>query len=105
MQFFETQYAKNNNVSSTKLFEDGYILENRGNNLLILGGTENGLLYGVLSLLESFGFKNIVRTIQLNFQKLQNLTFQSKKIPAINYRTTNYYDARDEEYASWNNFI
>ena len=36
----ETQYAKNNDVSSTKLFEDGYILENRGNNLLILGGTE-----------------------------------------------------------------
>ena len=53
----ETQYAKNNNISSSKLFEDGYMLEKRGNNLLILGGTENGLLYGVLSLLESFGFK------------------------------------------------
>ena len=43
MQFFwGNQYAKNNDVSSTKLFEDGYILENRGNNLLILGGTEKG---------------------------------------------------------------
>ena len=32
-----TQYAKNNDVSSTKLFEDGYMLEKREKNLLILG--------------------------------------------------------------------
>ena len=100
----ETQYAKNNDVSSTKLFEDGYILENRGNNLLILGGTEKGLLYGVLSLLESFGFKKYSADDPIKLPETTefDLPKSSVKIPAINYRTTNYYDARDEEYASWN---
>ena len=53
----QTNHAKKNNVAADALEEDGYVFKNIGDDFLIQGGSEKGLLYGVYSLLESFGFR------------------------------------------------
>ncbi|MEC8636315.1 MAG: hypothetical protein VXX99_02795, partial [Bacteroidota bacterium] len=52
-----TDFAKVAGVGSASLAEDAYIFKLLDNNLIIAGGGENGLLNGVYSLLEFFGFR------------------------------------------------
>tara|TARA_B100000674_G_C37419482_1_gene724320 strand:- start:3 stop:485 length:483 start_codon:yes stop_codon:yes gene_type:complete len=53
----KTKYAIDNDTESLNLKEDGYSFKNINNNFIIQGGSEKGLLFGVYSLLESFGFR------------------------------------------------
>ena len=53
----KTDYAKDAEISAVNLDEDGYLFKRLDNNLILSGGTENGLINGVYSLLESFGFR------------------------------------------------
>ena len=53
----KTNYALRAEVSAVNLDEDGYLFKLLDNNLILLGGKENGLINGVYSLLESFGFR------------------------------------------------
>ena len=52
----ETKYANNNNIDTNTLEEDGFVFQNIGDDFFIQGGSEKGLLFGVYSLLESYGF-------------------------------------------------
>ena len=51
-----TDFAKAAGVGTSSLAEDGYLFKRLDHNFIIAGGTENGLLNGVYSLLEFFGF-------------------------------------------------
>ena len=73
------------------------------NNLILLGGKENGLINGVYSLLESFGYRKYSADEPVIIPKATsfNMPKEEMKVPKIKYRTTNYYDARNEEYSAW----
>ena len=100
----KTKRAKNSNVITDALDEDGYAFRNIGDDFLIQGGSEKGLLFGVYSLLESFGFRKYAADDPLDIPSTINFELPNDitKIPKINYRTTNYYEGRDSEYADWN---
>ncbi len=99
-----TTRARTAKLETNSLEEDGYQFHRLGNDFLIVGGTEKGLLYGIYSLLESFGFRKYSADDSVMLPKTNtfNLPENKIKIPQIKYRTTSYYDARDEAYAAWN---
>ena len=95
-----TKYTNDTN----NLEEDGFAFKNIGDDFFIQGGSEKGLLFGVYSLLESFGFRKYAADDPLDIPTTINLKLPNDiiKVPKINYRTTNYYEGRDSEYADWN---
>ena len=96
----KTKYVNNNNIDTNTLEEDGFLFKNIGNDFLIQGGSEKGLLYGVYSLLDSFGFRKYAADDPLDIPTTINLELPNDiiKVPKINYRTTNYYEGRDSCY-------
>ena len=52
----------------------------------------------------SFGFRKYAADDPLDIPSTINLELPNDviKVPKINYRTTNYYEGRDSEYADWN---
>ena len=98
-----TAFAKAAGQGSTALEEDAYLFQRLDNNLIIAGGVENGLLNGVYSLLEFFGFRKYSADDPLLLPTTNAFSFPKDelKTPRIKYRTTNYYDARDADYESW----
>ena len=99
----KTDYAKDAEISAVNLDEDGYLFKRLDNNLILSGGTENGLINGVYSLLESFGYRKYSADEPVIIPKATsfNMPKEEMKVPKIKYRTTNYYDARNEEYSAW----
>ena len=99
----KTVFAKTAGVDSFLLEEDAYLFKRLDNNLIIAGGAENGLLNGVYSLLEFFGYRKYSADDPLLLPEKNAFSFPKDelKTPRIKYRTTNYYDARDDEYKSW----
>ncbi|MEC7173915.1 MAG: DUF4838 domain-containing protein, partial [Bacteroidota bacterium] len=99
----KTSFAKTAGVDSLLLEEDAYLFKRIDNSLIIAGGTENGLLNGVYSLLEFFGFRKYSADDPLLLPDKNAFSFPKDelKTPRIKYRTTNYYDARDADYKSW----
>ena len=99
----KTDYAKDAEISAVNLDEDGYLFKPLDNNLILSGGTENGLTNGVYSLLESFGYRKYSADEPVIIPKATsfNMPKEEIKVPKIKYRTTNYYDARNEEYSAW----
>ena len=97
-----TAFAKAAGLGSTALEEDAYLFQRLDNNLIIAGGVENGLLNGVYSLLEFFGFRKYSPDDPLLLPTTNAFSFPKDelKTPRIKYRTTNYYDARDADYES-----
>ncbi len=98
-----TDYAKAAVVSSVNLDEDAYLFKRLDNNLILSGGLENGLLNGVYSLLEFFGFRKYSSDDPVIIPEATSFSLPKNelKAPRIKYRTTNYYDARDEDYSTW----
>ena len=101
--FWKTVFAKTAGVELFLLEEDAYLFKRLDNNLIIAGGAENGLLNGVYSLLEFFGFRKYSADDPLLLPEKNAFSFPKDelKTPRIKYRTTNYYDARDADYKSW----
>ena len=90
------------NYFSLKKINEQLRLENEMLKVLELAYQNNKV--DKTAVLESFGFKKYSADDPIKLPETTefDLPKSSVKIPAINYRTTNYYDARDEEYASWN---
>ena len=99
----KTSFAKTAEVDSLLLEEDAYLFKRIDNSLIIAGGSGNGLLNGVYSLLEFFGFRKYSADDPLLLPDKNAFSFPKDelKTPRIKYRTTNYYDARDADYKSW----
>ena len=66
-------------------------------------GRKRACFMGVYSLLESFGFRKYSADDAVMLPTTASFTLPENevKIPGIKYRTTSYYDARDEAYAAW----
>ena len=73
----KTNFAKTAEVDSDLLDEDAYFFKQVGNNLVIAGGIENGLMNGVYSLLEFFGLGNTVLMTRCWFPVKMILAFQT----------------------------
>jgi hypothetical protein len=99
----DTNFAKIAKINSKILEAQAYLFQRVDSNFVLAGGSENGLLNGVYSLLESFGFRKFsADDPPLIPQATEFLWPEDRQItPLIKYRTTSYYDARDEEYADW----
>jgi hypothetical protein len=93
-----------NDVPVEKLKEDGLYIKNTGERLVIAGGTEKGVLYGVYTFLEKYmgcrKYSSAVtyvpqqKTIVLN-------SINELQVPAFTYRETYYKDAYTSEYQEW----
>lgn len=98
-----TSYANLLEVNFDQLEEDGYAYKPRNNKFAIVGGSKNGVLYGVYDLLESLGFRRytsdctyIPESNSIELPK-NDVTF----VPKVKYRTTSYRDVRNPEYSNW----
>ncbi|MCG6189569.1 DUF4838 domain-containing protein [Maribellus maritimus] len=99
----KTNYAKALGINFSLLEENGYLYKREGSNLLIAGGSEKGVLYGVYDLLEFLGFRKYTSDYTY-IPKKNSITFPPKDttvIPKIKYRTTLYRDTEDPEYMDW----
>ena len=91
-------------VKSEKLEKDGFLLRNNGNKLLIAGGTEKGVLYGVYTLLEKYlGCRKYSSESAYvpNQKSIVLPPFDDLQIPCFTFRELYYRDVYDEEYMDW----
>jgi hypothetical protein len=92
-------------VPVTKLAKDGLYIKNTGKKLVIAGGTERGVLYGVYTFLEKYmGCRKYSSNVTVvPKQKSIVLTaINDVQIPSFDYRDDFYPDAiSDAEYMAW----
>jgi hypothetical protein len=87
-----------------KLPAEGWLLQTRGTDLVIMGGSGKGLLYGVYTLLEKLGCRKLANipayTPELTTLKIPVLKEEGK--PQFEYREVYYPSCADAEYLEWN---
>lgn len=103
-----TDFAKKAGIDFSQLKEDGFAFKRQRKNLIIAGGTLNGTLYGVFGLLESMGFRKYSATSDFipdrtasGSDRLYLPKNDVVQVPFIEYRTTSYHDAQNQQYADW----
>ena len=92
------------NVPFDRLGEDGFLIKNTGERLVISGGTEKGVLYGVYTFLEKYmGCRKY--SSKVTYVPKQNTIIlkpiDDLETPAFTYREDYYPDAYDPEYMYW----
>ena len=98
--------AKAEKVHPGKMKQESYLLRTDGKDLVILGGSGKGLIYGVYNFLETYiGCKKladapaVVPTLpKLNIPASINDAYQ----PPLEYREAYYPASHDAEYLEWN---
>ena len=88
-----TRYATAAGIDNNRVKEDGILLKPVGNNFIIAGGGEKGVLYAVYHLLEFIGFRKYTSAFTY-IPKGKSITFPQKEIvhtPFITYRTTSIF--------------
>jgi hypothetical protein len=98
-----TIFAQKHQVDFAHLKDDGYALKTVGQDLIIAGGRDRGVLYGVYSLLEELGCRKYTSVVTI-VPKLTPGAIQVKDrvhVPKIGFREVLYRDAYDPEYADW----
>ncbi|MEO6686702.1 MAG: DUF4838 domain-containing protein, partial [Dyadobacter sp.] len=91
-------------VPKEKLGKDGLFIKNSSGTLVITGGTDKGILYGVYTFLEKYlGCRKYSSTVTF-VPKKKTIVLSSindLELPAFSYRETFYRDAVDPEYQLW----
>ena len=91
-------------VPFDKLGKDGFLIRNSEVSLLIAGGTEKGVLYGVYTFLEKYlgcrKYSSAVTRVPLQ-KTIVLQAINDLQVPAFTYREDYYRDAIDPEYADW----
>jgi hypothetical protein len=91
-------------VPKEKLGKDGLYIKNTGKKLVIAGGTEKGVLYGVYTFLEKYtGCRKYSSTVTV-VPKQKSIvlnTINDIEVPSFAYREQLYPDAYDPEYMAW----
>lgn len=86
------------------LEEDGFHLLTKGEDLIIAGGTEKGVLYGVYAFLEEYmGCRKYSPEVEV-VPKLPSLKIpqmDDRQVPRIKFRETHYHTAFDPGYRRW----
>ncbi len=91
-------------VPIDKLQKDGFLIKSKASKLLIAGGTERGVLYGVYSFLEKYmGCRKYTSTVTI-VPKQKTIALNAindMQVPSFDYRDNFYPDAYDAEYMAW----
>lgn len=91
-------------VPKEKLGKDGLFIKNSSSTLVITGGTDKGILYGVYTFLERYlGCRKYSSAVTF-VPKKKTIVLRSIndiELPAFSYRETFYRDAVDPEYQLW----
>ena len=91
-------------VPKEKLDNDGLFIKSNGSNLIITGGTDKGILYGVYTFLEKYmscrKYSSAVTIVPKKKTIVLN-AINDMELPAFGYRETFYRDAVDPEYHVW----
>jgi hypothetical protein len=97
--------AEMQGIETAKLAKDGFTLRNSGNKLVIAGGTEKGVLYGVYTLLENYlGVRKYSSKVSI-IPKSKSIVLKSineTQVPSFDFRRIEYRDANVGEFADWN---
>jgi hypothetical protein len=91
-------------VPSGKLQEDGLYIRNTGKKLVIAGGTDRGVLYGVYTFLEKYMGCRKYSSAVTYVPKQKTIVLHSindLQIPSFAFREDHYRDAYDPEYQEW----
>jgi hypothetical protein len=91
-------------VAIDKLAKDGFLLLNTGNKLIVAGGTEKGVLYGVYTFLEKYLDCRKYSSEVAYVPKQKTIVLDSiedMQVPCFTFREVYYRDAYDEEYLDW----
>lgn len=92
-------------ISLEELGKDGFIIRNIGNNLIIAGGTNKGVLYGAYTLLEKYlGCRKYSSSVSY-VPESKSITLKAiddTQIPTFDFRRIEYRDANVGEFADWN---
>lgn len=87
-----------------KLDKDGLLIKTSGKNLVITGGTDKGILYGVYTFLENYlGCRKYSSKVTYvpNRKTIAFKSINDMQLPAFSYRENFYRDATDPEYQLW----
>lgn len=93
-----------NDVPKEKLDKDGIFIKSTGKSLLITGGTDKGILYGVYTFLEKYlGCRKYASKVTHVPVKKTIVVgaINDMQLPAFSYRENFYRDATDPEYQLW----
>jgi len=107
----EISVGKTNRITSEiiarvpDLEEDGFSVQSFGKNIFFLGGTQNGVIYGVSSFLEKFLSVQILSSeveVWKNKRQIKvPYDLNWTVIPPIHFRSTHYRDTWDPFFAAW----
>lgn len=91
-------------IPDVDLKADGFLIKTINNNLVIIGGSENGLLHGVFNFLEHFLDCRMYTSSVIIVPRKLNIylpEIHDYQIPAFKFRDVHYKDAYVSEYAEW----
>ncbi len=87
-----------------KLEDNGFLLQTKGNKLVILGGNQKGVLYGVYTFLEDYlGCRKYSAKVSV-IPKSKSITIphiKDTQVPFIKHREAHFPDPFVQEYADW----
>ncbi|HEY6979110.1 MAG TPA: DUF4838 domain-containing protein, partial [Chitinophagaceae bacterium] len=95
---------KLNDIPKEKLGKDGLFIKTYSKSLVITGGTDKGILYGVYTFLEKYlGCRKYSSKVTYvpKRKKIVLHVIDDMQLPAFSYRENFYRDATDPEYQLW----
>lgn len=97
-----TRFSDQLNIDYTQLAKDGYAFKTQGDNFVIAGGSEKGVLYGIYGFLEALGYRKYdsVSTFVPEIDSI-HLPSDVVTLPGMTYRQTSYYDSDDGDIFDW----
>ena len=91
-------------VQMDELKENGFLIRSSEKNLVIAGGSEKGLLYGVYSFLEKYLGCRKYSSLYTFLPELKTIAIgpvNDLQLPSFAYRENFYRDGTDPEYQEW----
>ncbi len=87
---------------------DGFLIKTIGKSLVIIGGSENGLLYGVFNFLEHYLDCRMYTSSVIIVPKRKNIylpEIDDYQVPVFAIRDVHYKDAYEKTYAEWHGLV
>ena len=92
------------NLTTGTLGKDGFLLRNTGQKLIIAGGSEKGVIYGVYTFLEKYLGCRKYSSENALVPKQKSIVlspFEDQQIPVFTFREVYYRNVYNEEYMNW----